>query len=361
MADYLRLIDTRGVGRYDVTPLFADAAAVAALLDDLTRPFAGVAIDLVAGIDALGFILGAALATRLGKGFVPLRKGGKLPVPADATSFVDYTGTAKSLELRRGAILASARVLLVDEWVETGTQLGAAIELIERQGGQIAGIATIAMDDNAATEALRACYRCYAAWLLAADDDAPPSDNPRNEDGADDAGDTYRTTNRSATMTTATTAELIATLAAIPDQLEALARQTGGTTPPNGAPEDTWTPSEVAGHLCDAARYWGARMRRAVHEQSPTLDRFDEGTMVRLAAYRYWPLDMLLRSFRLLSEDTAAFLRGLPPEAWGRSGIHEEYGLLTLREIVEIEAGHERTHVRQFAAALGVRDDTAAG
>jgi adenine phosphoribosyltransferase len=371
MADYLRLIDTRGVGRYDVTPLFADAAAFAALLDDLALPFAGVAVDLIAGIDALGFILAVALATRLGKGFVPLRKGGKLPVPADATSFVDYSGTAKSLELRRGAIPAGAHVLLVDEWVETGTQLGAAIELLERQGGQIAGIATIAMDDNAATQALRAHYRCHATWLLAPDDDAPPIDDAHTADGADDTDDiddtddtddtcdTHRTTNRSETMTTATTAELIATLAAIPDQLEALARQAtqaGGTTPPNGAPEDTWTPSEIAGHLCDAARYWGARMRRVVHEQSPALDRFDEGTMVRLAAYRYWPLDMLLRSFRLLSEDTVAFLRGLPPEAWDRSGIHEEYGLLTLREIVEIEAGHERTHVQQFAAALGVQE-----
>jgi adenine phosphoribosyltransferase len=163
---YLRLIDTRGMGRYDVTPLFADAAAFATLLDDLARPFADGSIDVVAGIDALGFILGAALATRLGTGFVPLRKGGKLPVPADSASFVDYTGYTKSLELRRAAIPPGAHVLLVDEWIETGAQIRAAIGLIEGQGGAVAAIVTIAMDDNATTQALRAGYRCHIMWML---------------------------------------------------------------------------------------------------------------------------------------------------------------------------------------------------
>jgi len=169
--EYLLLIDTHGVGRYDVTPLFADAAAFAALLDDLARPFADIPVDLVAGIDALGFILGAALATRLGTGFVPVRKGGKLPVPTDSVSFVDYSRASKSLELRRQAVAPNTRVLLVDEWIETGVQVRAAIELIERQGGVIAGIATVSMDDNAATRALRACYRCHVVWLQEPDDD----------------------------------------------------------------------------------------------------------------------------------------------------------------------------------------------
>jgi hypothetical protein len=163
-------------------------------------------------------------------------------------------------------------------------------------------------------------------------------------------------------MTSSTTDDLIAALAAIPDRLETLARQagiTGKATPSAAAPAGAWTPSEVVGHLCDSARYWGARMRRVVHEQSPAMDLFDEGTMVRLAAYRYWPLDLLLREFRLLGEDTVAFLRALPAEAWQRSGGHAERGPLTLRQIVEIEAEHEQNHARQFAAALGLDDDTA--
>lgn len=165
MRDYLRLIDTNTCGpRYDVTPLFADYAAFMALVDDLATQLGGLACDLVAGIDALGFILGTALAMRLGTGFLAMRKEGKLPVAADAQSFVDYTGLTKTLELRRGALRAGTRVLLVDEWIETGAQMWAASALIERQGGIVAGVATINLDDNERTAALRARYPCFSVW-----------------------------------------------------------------------------------------------------------------------------------------------------------------------------------------------------
>lgn len=158
---YLSLIDIHTSGpRYDVTPLFADPAAFAALVQDLLAGLAGVAFDYVAGIDALGFILGTALAWQAGKGFVPIRKGGKLPVAADEVAFVDYTRQRKTLELRRGALPPGARVVVVDEWVETGAQMAAAIELIEQQGGVVAGLATINMDDNPLTQTLRQRYRC---------------------------------------------------------------------------------------------------------------------------------------------------------------------------------------------------------
>jgi hypothetical protein len=159
-------------------------------------------------------------------------------------------------------------------------------------------------------------------------------------------------------MTANTTDDLIAALAEIPDRLETLAAQAGGGASPGTASPDAWTPSEVAGHLCDSARYWGARMRRVVYEQSPAMDMFDEDTMVRLAAYRYWPLTMLLCEFRLLSADTTAFLRDLPADAWQRSGVHPERGTITLNDIIGIEAAHEQNHVRQFAAALGVGADS---
>lgn len=163
--EYLRLIDTHTAGpRYDVTPLFADAAAFATLVEDLAARLGATTFELVAGIDALGFILGAALAIHARTGFVPIRKGGKLPVPADAVAFVDYSGERKSLELRRGAIWPGARVVLVDEWIETGAQMRAAIALIEAQGGMVAGIATIHMDANAQTESLARGYRCVQVW-----------------------------------------------------------------------------------------------------------------------------------------------------------------------------------------------------
>lgn len=106
--EYLRLIDTQTAGpRCDVTPLFADPIAFAELIADLSEPFISTAIDYVAGIDALGFILGTAVALRLNKGFIPIRKGGKLPVAVTAREFVDYTGESKRDDLPTRARLTS--------------------------------------------------------------------------------------------------------------------------------------------------------------------------------------------------------------------------------------------------------------
>lgn len=166
MKDYLRLIDTNTPGpRCDVTPLFADPAALAELVADLCAPFQSAAIDYVAGIDALGFILGTAMAIHLHKGFIPLRKGGKLPVPVSTAEFVDYSGQPKALELRQGSLPPGARVLVVDEWVETGAQVQAAVALIEGAGGSVVGIAAINMDDNPGVRRLRERYRCAVVWV----------------------------------------------------------------------------------------------------------------------------------------------------------------------------------------------------
>jgi adenine phosphoribosyltransferase len=163
MADYLDLIDdTTGGPRADVTPIFADRDAFAALVRDLAGQLENAPVDLVAGIDALGFILGTALALHLGRGFVPVRKAGKLPGPAHHASLVDYTGQEKALALRVGAVWPGARVLLVDEWIETGAQARAAIELIEGQGGIVAGVAAINIDWNEPTRRRLQGYRCVA-------------------------------------------------------------------------------------------------------------------------------------------------------------------------------------------------------
>ena len=161
---YLALIDRETSGnRCDVTPLFGDYAAFSALVDDLAALVEPLAFDVVVGIDALGFILGAALALRTQAGFVPIRKGGKLPVAVDSVECIDYTGQRKTLELRRDALTPGTRALLVDEWIETGAQVRAAIQLIEGQGGVIAGIASLHIDDDEATEPLRTRYTCVQA------------------------------------------------------------------------------------------------------------------------------------------------------------------------------------------------------
>lgn len=147
--------------RYDVTPIFADAQGFAQLVIDLSMPFRDVKVDYVAGIDALGFILASAIAHSLEVGLIPIRKGGKLPVLVDRVEFRDYSGDLKQLEIRNDALPHRARVLLVDEWIETGAQILAAAKLIEGQGATIIGIAAINMDVNARTAAIRRTYHVH--------------------------------------------------------------------------------------------------------------------------------------------------------------------------------------------------------
>lgn len=159
MKPYLRKIDHETLGnRCDVTPIFSDRECFSLLVEDLAAPFLDEDIHLVACIDALGFILGTAIADRLSVGVLPLRKGGKLPVRTVSEFFTDYSGEEKSLEIRKGALSPGARVLLVDEWIETGAQVGAATKLLESQGGIVVGIASINMDSNDFTDKIRGKY-----------------------------------------------------------------------------------------------------------------------------------------------------------------------------------------------------------
>lgn len=149
----------------DPTSIYINGRAFHDLLDDLAAPFGPEEVDVVGGLDAMGFVLGAALATRLGRGFLPIRKGGKLCVDTDAVEFTNYSGRRQALEMRRPAFAPGTRVLLVDQWVETGGTMDGAIRLIERQDGKIAGIAAIAIEENARTAAMRETYKCAAAVM----------------------------------------------------------------------------------------------------------------------------------------------------------------------------------------------------
>ncbi len=160
---YLDLIDTTTMGqRYDVTPLFGNYQAFSSLLDDMFALCRDIEYDTVAAIDALGFILGTAIAIRSEKPLVPLRKGGKLPVEVHQASFTDYSGKEKTLEIRSDALDPSNQVLLVDEWIETAAQVKASIGLIERQGARVAGVLTICVDNSPTVQALRERYQILA-------------------------------------------------------------------------------------------------------------------------------------------------------------------------------------------------------
>ena len=144
----------------DPSTLYINAAIFRAVVDDLVAPFDAADVDVVAGFDAMGFVLGSAIAVRLGKGFLTLRKAGKLPVESDTVEFVNYSGRAQEMEMRTPAFRPGTRVLLVDQWVETGGTMDAGVRLVEGQGGVVAGIATVCIEENERTRTFRERYRC---------------------------------------------------------------------------------------------------------------------------------------------------------------------------------------------------------
>ena len=164
MKDYLSLIDRNTSGRCDVTPLFSHFDGFNTLVNDLVDQVPKTGIDIVACIDALGFILGTAISQKLNVGILTIRKGGKLPVTTDQIDFTDYTGLEKQLEIRQDILSEGSRVLIVDEWIETGAQVGASIKLIENQGAIVVGIVSIAMDDNEKTKYLKSNYKVISVW-----------------------------------------------------------------------------------------------------------------------------------------------------------------------------------------------------
>jgi len=104
----------------DPTSIYINQRAFTDLLDDLLADLETVEFDVVAGLDAMGFVLGAALAARSNVGFLPIRKAGKLCVDTDSVSFGNYSGRTQEMEMRQPAFSPGTRVLLADQWVETG-------------------------------------------------------------------------------------------------------------------------------------------------------------------------------------------------------------------------------------------------
>jgi adenine phosphoribosyltransferase len=147
LADRLRAVirdvpdfPREGVLFKDVTTLLGDAAAFRAAIDGLVEGHAGHAIDLVVGVESRGFILGGAVAYLLGAGFVPVRRPGKLPAERISVSYTLEYGE-NVLEIHTDAIRPGQRVLVVDDLLATGGTAAATVELVQRLGGVVAGIA----------------------------------------------------------------------------------------------------------------------------------------------------------------------------------------------------------------------------
>lgn len=130
----------KGILFRDITPLLADPKAFAAAVDALCAGFVKAGIEYVAAVEARGFIFGAAVAKKLGAGFVPIRKKGKLPFKTESITYDLEYGT-DTLEVHSDAVRKGAKVLMVDDLLATGGTMAAACKLIEKIAGRIEGIA----------------------------------------------------------------------------------------------------------------------------------------------------------------------------------------------------------------------------
>lgn len=131
-----------GILFHDITPVLQSPEYFRLLVDLFTYRYMGQKIDVVAGLEARGFIIGAALAYQLNVGFVPIRKKGKLPFDTISQSYALEYGEA-TVEIHKDAVKPGARVLLVDDLVATGGTMLAGVELIRKLGGEVVEAAAI--------------------------------------------------------------------------------------------------------------------------------------------------------------------------------------------------------------------------
>lgn len=131
-----------GVNFKDVTPLFAHAEAFSYVVDNIAEAFASNGITAIVGIEARGFIIGAALAQKMSVGFVPVRKLGKLPRETYRSDYVLEYGS-DSIEIHTDSLSVTDNVLIVDDVLATGGTVGATIDVIEQTGATVSGFAVL--------------------------------------------------------------------------------------------------------------------------------------------------------------------------------------------------------------------------
>src|SRR5881296_1863663 len=129
-----------GILFYDITTLLKNAGAFRTVMDELTQRYRDKQISKIVGIESRGFIVGSPLAYRLGAGFVPVRKPGKLPADIFEVKYNLEYGS-NSLAVHRDAIMPSERVLIVDDLLATGGTAAATVNLVRQLGGEIIGVA----------------------------------------------------------------------------------------------------------------------------------------------------------------------------------------------------------------------------
>ncbi len=140
--DYIREIPDfpkKGIIFRDIMPLFGNAEGLKLSTDSIKNILSDVDFDLIAGSEARGFLVGAPVAYAMNKGFVPVRKKGKLPYETISADYELEYGTA-TVEIQKDAIKPGQRVVLIDDLLATGGTLGAMIKLVEQLGGEVVKI-----------------------------------------------------------------------------------------------------------------------------------------------------------------------------------------------------------------------------
>ncbi len=131
-----------GIGFKDITPLMLDPAALAGTIDLLSERAEGRGVDLVVAAEARGFVLGGAVAARIGAGFIPARKPGRLPAEVSSVEYALEYGV-DALEVHRDALEGGARVLVHDDLLATGGTARALCDLVEGAGAQVVACAFV--------------------------------------------------------------------------------------------------------------------------------------------------------------------------------------------------------------------------
>ena len=142
LKDKIRSIENypqEGVIFRDITTLLKDAEGMKAAIDEMTAKLDGVAFDMVLGPEYRGFIFGMPVAYNLGKGFVPVRKKGKLPAEVISKEYALEYGTA-TIEMHKDALQPGQKVVIVDDLMATGGTAKAIIEMVEEMGAEVAAL-----------------------------------------------------------------------------------------------------------------------------------------------------------------------------------------------------------------------------
>ena len=153
----------------DITPMLADGKALQAAADALAAPFLGQGIELVAAAEARGFIFAAPLALRLGAGFVPIRKPGKLPFDMHSFAYELEYGTDE-LQIHIDGVRPGQKVLIVDDLLATGGTMEACVRLLEKCEAEIAGCSFLIHLENLGGEARLAPYTVHSVLTYGEDE-----------------------------------------------------------------------------------------------------------------------------------------------------------------------------------------------